>query len=122
MKKECIKCQYEWSSRTDNPVSCPRCKSIYWNGRPSDELLEKRKYVNPGSWAKARKEIMKRSGGLCENCKTTGKLVHHIDGFRHNHNAENLIMLCSKCHGDAHWQLNTAKKERLSVKLMKGEV
>ena len=27
----CKRCEYEWWSRIDNPLNCPRCHSPYWN-------------------------------------------------------------------------------------------
>ncbi len=30
-KKHCKRCEYNWPSKKDNPVQCPRCKSPYWN-------------------------------------------------------------------------------------------
>ncbi|MBU0894948.1 MAG: hypothetical protein KKB88_05895 [Nanoarchaeota archaeon] len=31
MTNKCKKCGYEWESKIDNPVSCPRCKRYDWN-------------------------------------------------------------------------------------------
>lgn len=28
---KCKKCGHSWNSRTNKPVSCPRCKSYDWN-------------------------------------------------------------------------------------------
>ena len=30
---KCERCQWEWSPRNKNktPISCPKCKSPYWN-------------------------------------------------------------------------------------------
>ena len=29
--KICLRCGHKWIAQVDNPVSCPRCKSSYWN-------------------------------------------------------------------------------------------
>jgi len=30
-KKICLRCGNKWIAQKENPVSCPRCKSTYWN-------------------------------------------------------------------------------------------
>lgn len=30
-KCKCLKCGAEWIKRIDNPIQCPRCKSMLWN-------------------------------------------------------------------------------------------
>jgi len=37
MNKKCLKCDYEWYSRIDNPVECPKCKSREWNKKGVDK-------------------------------------------------------------------------------------
>ena len=27
----CKRCGYEWVPRKDKPITCPRCRSPYWN-------------------------------------------------------------------------------------------
>ena len=31
-KNKCNICGYEWDSRVDNPVQCPKCKRYDWKG------------------------------------------------------------------------------------------
>lgn len=28
--KQCVRCNYEWVSRVDDPVECPNCKHRKW--------------------------------------------------------------------------------------------
>jgi predicted Zn-ribbon and HTH transcriptional regulator len=28
---KCTKCEYEWNSRVEKPVACPRCKNYKWD-------------------------------------------------------------------------------------------
>ncbi len=30
MKCECLQCGYEWESRVEKPLVCPRCKRYDW--------------------------------------------------------------------------------------------
>jgi predicted HNH restriction endonuclease len=51
-------------------------------------------------------------GGKCENCGSTDSLaIHHLDnngrraeneGRKPNNSADNLVVLCAKCHADYH--------------------
>jgi len=33
----CEKCGYQWTSRTENPFLCPRCKTAKWNEPRNDK-------------------------------------------------------------------------------------
>jgi len=45
--------------------------------------------------------VMDRSGGKCEVCGSEEKiLIHHNNGY--SNDPEDLIVLCAKCHGQAH--------------------
>lgn len=59
--------------------------------------------------AKLRKQVMERSGGVCEKCgrKDWRMAVHHIDpkgmgGRKDADTLDNLIYLCGVCHDLAH--------------------
>lgn len=30
-KHQCKRCEYAWESNLEEPKTCPRCKSYYWN-------------------------------------------------------------------------------------------
>lgn len=44
-------------------------------------------------------EIRKRDKFTCQICGVNGFIVHHIDYDKKNANHDNLITLCSSCHG-----------------------
>ena len=49
--------------------------------------------------------IQKKYNYCCANCKkntNTQMEIHHRDVNRLNNNEENLVLLCKKCHGEAH--------------------
>ena len=56
--------------------------------------------------AKLAKQVIERSGGVCENCNSNqGPLdIHHILFKSHGgrDEIENLILLCRECHERAH--------------------
>lgn len=46
MKKHCLRCGHSWIGRVEHdPVSCPRCKSPYWN-RPRKNNIKPREGMN----------------------------------------------------------------------------
>lgn len=71
-------------------------------------------YKNP-QWNPARKECIRRANGLCEDCKSRGRIkpgkeVDHIielteenkDDWNIAFNPDNLQYLCSDCHNEKH--------------------
>jgi len=66
-----------------------------WNGGNSD-------YPNHAELKKARLEVLKRTKGKCEICGKPAKLIHHMNGDKSNHNINNLMAVCSKCHSILH--------------------
>jgi predicted Zn-ribbon and HTH transcriptional regulator len=42
MKCKCQLCGYEWQARTENPKSCPNCKSYKWNKEEEKGEQEKK--------------------------------------------------------------------------------
>ncbi len=60
---------------------------------------------------KVYEKVRERSGGLCELCKQgpdwRGLAIHHkrnrgMGGSKHLYTAEELILVCGKCHSQAH--------------------
>ena len=49
-----------------------------------------------------RIKVLKRSKGECEICGNFAKIVQHKDGDKSNHDVDNLIALCNKCHSPLH--------------------
>ncbi len=71
-------------------------------------------YADP-QWPKARKYVIARANGLCEECSRSGRVkkgreVDHIieltDDNKHEwniaYNPNNLQFLCSDCHNEKH--------------------
>ena len=68
-------------------------------------------FYKSAEWQRKRKQILKRDGYLCVNCKRFGRLrpatdVHHIlhrDEFPElRMTNSNLISLCKACHNKQH--------------------
>lgn len=59
-------------------------------------------YMNHYDFKKNRIFKMQETKGRCEICGREGFEVHHKDETKENHNLENLILLCKKCHLMAH--------------------
>ena len=60
---------------------------------------------NPRSQELARKRIINKRGHKCEVCGYTGYIeLHHIVQMINGgyHDEDNVILLCEKCHADAH--------------------
>lgn len=69
-------------------------KSSTWNGGSS--------YLPyPPSWTSELKRLIRKRDGRCMICGTTERRlgVHHIDYDKNNTNPQNLLALCSVCHG-----------------------
>lgn len=73
------------------------------------------RYKNSGDFKKAKKELAKRSGGICEVCKVVkAKDAHHIDHGVSNHSLDNLLHVCKKCHNEFH--LGSKRKPKSTSK------
>lgn len=58
---------------------------------------------SPGFSSVARRLVHERDAGRCQECGSTDHLcVHHRDFEKTNHDLENLILLCRRCHTRAH--------------------
>lgn len=76
-------------------------ENIVWEGGDSGEY-------GPGFTNKLKREIRERDNRRCKICgisqleqeeRSSKKLeIHHIDGDKENHDPNNLITLCSRCH------------------------
>jgi len=60
------------------------------------------RYKNYHIMQKSRIALLKRTKGICELCDNRGKNIHHLDNSGTNHNLENLILVCLKCHTFLH--------------------
>jgi hypothetical protein len=65
-----------------------------------------------------RKAVIKRANGLCEKCGNPGNQVHHTTYENiGNESTNDLILLCGKCHLEAHKNTlaNSLKKRKANV-------
>lgn len=97
-------------------------KNIYKNGATEPDVnFNKRRFCNQKCMGLARVKtnpkqstIRRRASKLalnglrkkvCEECGINKNLhLHHIDSNPSNNNLDNLMTLCSSCHGEWHWQ------------------
>ena len=70
-------------------------KNPRWNNGASE-------YPNHSVLKMRRLEALKMARGKCEICNEHASVVHHVDDSRDNHELENLMALCSKCHKVLH--------------------
>ncbi len=63
-----------------------------WKGGVSE-------YYNHYLMKKMRILKLQQTKGKCEICGKHGYQIHHKDNSKNNHNIENLILVCAKCHG-----------------------
>lgn len=35
----CLRCQYEWATKQEHPLRCPKCKSVHWKTKRQSRLL-----------------------------------------------------------------------------------
>ena len=61
--------------------------------------------LDPVAYQSLRRQVLRRDGWRCQSCGSMSNLeAHHKQFLSHSgHDAEeNLITLCSTCHGSAH--------------------
>ena len=79
----------------------------YYGGRFTDKL---------------KRTIRERDNYICQMCgKENSKQVHHIDYNKANSTPENLITLCTKCHGKCHGRINETQKDIIIKRFKKGD-
>jgi len=66
-------------------------KNINWKGGIAE-------YPNHYQMKKIRKQKLIEGNYICQLCGQKANEVHHIDKTKTNHNLDNLIILCHKCH------------------------
>lgn len=66
-------------------------KNPRWNNGASE-------YLDHAILKKNRLEVLTEAKGRCQVCGERAYIVHHIDGFKNNHDLSNLVALCRKCH------------------------
>jgi len=83
--------RYDLFSNKNNPR---------WNNGTSD-------YPNHYQMKLMRKRKVIETNGLCEQCKLPGRVIHHKDLTKSNHDYLNFIFLCRKCHIKEHKKMGT---------------
>lgn len=100
--------RYKYNIPFDRPVGIKGENNPRWNGGvsiyPKQKLMIKNRLIK-----------IEQTKGKCERCPKKGKKVHHIDFSKTNHNLENLLWLCNKCHG----QLHQGRKKTTSIWIRK---
>lgn len=85
-----------------------RLKIAYSVAGPNNPRWEDGRAVlpyTPGFASKVRQLVRERDGNRCQSCGSTEHLcVHHRDFEKTNHDLDNLILLCRKCHTREHRQ------------------
>lgn len=69
---------------------------------------KERKYIfyeNMPELKRMRLVVLSKANGICEKCGKPARLVHHRDGGRTDHSPENLVALCTRCHGCIHSEM-----------------
>jgi hypothetical protein len=82
--------------------------TIINKGQPRGEKNHKWKggifmYPNHYTMKKVREEVLREANYQCQHkgpsCKTIATMVHHKDGSKTEHTKENLLAVCTMCHG-----------------------
>lgn len=75
-------------------------------GNPQWRDGRARSPYEPGFTKSLKQRIADRDGHRCRKCGAPRRngthVVHHMDGTKHNHSEENLVLLCKPCHGRLH--------------------
>ncbi len=75
----------------------------------------RRMRLDPESYRKLQREILKRDGWRCQMCGRMENLEIHHRKFRSqsgDDSEENLITLCSQCHAQIHHRYHTTTRIR----------
>ena len=63
-------------------------------------------YENHYEMKQNRLKVLEKADYTCAICGGKAEIVHHVDGSKNNHDPENLMPLCTKCHGKVHKKNN----------------
>lgn len=102
-KGSCARC-YQRRYRRENASRIAGSKRAWYASHP--EFHKERREAR--HFAGARQAVIARDGNKCTGCdKTTGLIVHHLDGNGRgrdgpNNDMSNLVTLCRACHARHH--------------------
>lgn len=103
-KKICIFCKNEFETKSSFKIYCStECGS-------KDRKI---KLSSQREWDSLVEYCLERDGYKCSICGSEQGLVcHHVNplAFGGSNDFSNLIILCSKCHGEAHRKINKSLK------------
>jgi len=66
------------------------------------EYSDKSEYPNHSYLKRQRILVFQRTKGRCEICDGFAVETHHIDEDKSNHELDNLLAVCKRCHGSLH--------------------
>jgi DNA-binding Xre family transcriptional regulator len=77
-------------------------------------------YPNHYEMKKNRLMVLQQHGYKCQICGGEATIVHHADDSKDNHDPENLVPLCAKCHTNLHAKTSkiTWDTEIINIALM----
>lgn len=67
-------------------------------------------YENHYAMKKNRLQVLQENNFTCRHCGDKATQIHHKDGSKNNHELENLIPVCHKCHMRLHWPKNKSPR------------
>ena len=91
-----------WSRKYESCIGCggtEKRHGCFGLCHDCSEISRKHKLRFGGN----RQLVIDRDEGRCQDCGTDSNIVvHHVDGDRKNNRMENLLTLCTACHGRLH--------------------
>jgi len=92
-KQKCPLCGKEITTRAKHCSSCSKLgkENGNWNKGTSE-------YPNHSQFKINRLIILNKYNNKCSICGNKAEIVHHIDNSKNNHNIDNLLPFCRKCH------------------------
>ncbi len=85
-------------------------------------------YEDHYTMKKNRLKVLKANNYSCKHCGGKATIVHHKDGSKSNHNPDNLLPVCHKCHMKIHaaqrarWDVESIEVAMMQRGMDKGEL
>ena len=85
-------------------------------------------YEDHYTMKKNRLKVLKANNYSCKHCGGKATIVHHKDGSKSNHNPDNLLPVCHKCHMKIHaaqrarWDVESIEVAMMQRGIDKGEL
>jgi hypothetical protein len=105
-----------WSATVEANTGRRSDSDPYWRTRqPVDAVRERRKmpyreYLQTPHWGSVRRAAIERAGGCCQRCfsPTSLEVHHHTYKRRGREHADDVMVLCTNCHGGVHKRVGWA--------------